>query len=790
MATIELKNWKLTSEDGKYNLPVSVPGDVTKALFDAGYIPDPLFGTNARDLAWIANEEWIYTAEFEVTEELLDSNRIFLCFEGADTLAEAFVNGCFVGKMENMFLAYRFDVKPYLTLKTNRVQVRFASSTAYIRSRHDGVNYRELFSQDRIHIRKAQCHWGWDWAPNLPGIGLYLPAYIQADEGARIDSVGIQTEISGNVRFTVELENGSWRLNEPCTVVLETADQCIEVPAQGLKTVLNVKIPDPVLWWPNGYGDQHLYDYRVSLLQNGLCIGSQSGYFGIREVKLLQPPVDVDRTGFVIQVNGRDVFCRGSNWVPISNMTGAIDDSDYEKLLYAAKMGNFNMLRTWGGGFYEKEIFYDLCDKYGILVWQDFMFSCSAIPTQIDGMEEKILPEIRYQMKRLQNRTCIALWCGGNEYMPHLQGSFYHKGNHFIRTTLQGLCYDLDGSRPYIHNSPYGLGDDEWDFKTGDAHVSCMDTVLGQEDVPNFRKYISKYPVQFVSESATLGPARLRSLRKFIPREEIWPTGESWDYHFVENPYAPVPETFLQKEKRLAKALFGDFDTAESFVKKAMLAHAQLMEAEIDFARANPHCAGFMNWMYNDNWGCGTWSVIDYYQEKKPVYYAMQRAFAPVRLSFAEDEHGVFLCLNGTEAAPAELQWKTYSGNVLQKTVQVLSETAYRLPNCDGADYVVAKLVQQDVQAILHLHFGENDFVSDLNVTVQKKGSGAELTVSANRFARCVFLDCPDSQDVHFSDNYFDMEAGQERKILVTAYPGTHPDMTFTVKTIADTWEE
>ncbi len=789
MKKMELKSWNLTNADGKNNLPISVPGDVTKALFDAGQIPDPLFGTNARDLQWIAGEEWIYTTEFEATEELLNNKRIFLCFEGADTLAEVFVNGQSVGKMENMFLAYRFDIKSYLTLNTNCVQVCFASATAYIREKHDGVNYRELFSQDRIHIRKAQCHWGWDWAPNLPGIGLFLPAYIQADEGVRLDCVGIKTENSGDIRFAVELENGSWRLDDSYSILVETAGVGVEVPAQGLKTVINLQIPNPILWWPNGYGEQYLYDYRVSLLKEGECLDSKEGKFGIREVKLLQPAVGVDRTGFVIQVNGQEIFCRGSNWVPVSNMTGAIDDSEYEKLLFAAKMGNFNMLRVWGGGFYEKEIFYDLCDRYGILIWQDFMFSCSAIPTQIAGMEEKILPEIQYQMKRLQNRTCIALWCGGNEYMPHLQGSYYEQGNHFIRTTLQGLCCELDGSRPYIHNSPYGLGDDEWDFKTGDAHVSCMDTVLSQEDIPNFRKYISQYPAQFVSESAMLGPARLKSLRKFIPQEELWPTGESWDYHFVENPYAPVPETFLQKEKRFARALFGNFDSLEDFVKKAMLSHAQVIEAEIDFARANPHCAGFMNWMYNDNWGCGTWSVIDYYQEKKPAYYAMQRAFAPVRLCFTEEKQGVFLHLNGAKSIHAEIRWMTYNGNVLQKVMQTVGEDGWMLPPVTGAEYVAARLVQQDVQTVFHLQFGAMPFVSDLNMTAAETETGWELTIRANQFARCVFIDCPDSQNVHFSDNYFDMEPGQERKILATPYPGTQPDMTFTVKTVADTWE-
>ncbi len=786
MKRLELTQWKLTSADGKYSLPISVPGDVTAALHAAGMIADPLFGTNARDLAWIAMQEWVYTTEISVSGELMDAGRVMLCFDGADTLAQVFVNGVQLGSMDNMFRAYRFDIKPYLTLNTNRVEVRFPSATAYIREKHDGVNYRELFSQDRIHIRKAQCHWGWDWAPNLPGIGLYLPAYIQADAGIRIGSVGVRTALSGEVRFTVELENGSWRLEEDCCLRLEVAGQEVSITARGLKNICNVKIEDPRLWWPNGYGEQHLYDYRVCLYRGDVLLDTFTGSFGIRQVELLQPPVGTDRTGFQLRVNGKDIFCRGSNWVPISNMTGAIDDSDYEKLLYAAKMGNFNMLRLWGGGFYEKELFYDLCDRWGILVWQDFMFACSAIPAQVEGMEEKILPEAQYQLKRLQRRTCIALWCGGNEYMPHLRGDYYEKGNHFIRTTLRGLCGELDGSRPYIHNSPYGLEDDEWDFATGDGHVSCMDTVLSQNDIPNFRKYISAVPSQFVSESAVLGPARLKSLRKFIPQDQLWPAGESWDYHFVENPYAIVPETFLQKEMRLARALFGDFDTVEDFVKKAMLAHAQILEAEIDFARYNPHCQGFMNWMYNDNWGCGTWSVIDYYQEKKPVYYAMQRAFAPVRLCFAEGENGVFLCLNGAKTALADVQWKTYNGVVLQKKMLTVKETGCVLPPVNGADYIVAKLPEENVQTLFHLNFGKLDFVSDLSVTVQ----GQELRIHANRFARCVFIDCENSHQVHFSDNYFDMEPGEDRRILITPYPGTQLPETFTVKTAADLWEE
>ncbi len=785
MKKMQLINWKIQTSKGEYPMETTVPSDVTAQLYAAGYIPDPLFGTNMKKLSWIAEQEWVYTADFSVTEELLSSQRIELCFDGADTLAQVFINGSCVGRMENMFLAYRFDAKPYIKLGNNRVEVRFLSSTAYIRKQNDGTNYRALFTQDRIYIRKAQCHWGWDWAPNLPGIGLYLPAYLAADEGMRIENVQVRPALSGDVSVNVTVNNGSWRVGEKgYTLSVDIAGQRCDVPVTKIQNLLNVKIQNPRLWWPNGYGDQNLYSYKVTLMHGGQPVEEMQGQFGFREVTIEEKPISPERTGFAIKVNGRRIFCKGSNWVPISNMTGAIPDSDYEALICAARDGNFNMLRVWGGGFYEKDIFYDLCDRYGILLWQDFMFSCSAIPAELEGMEEKIIPEVEYQIKRLRNRTCIGLWCGGNEYMPHLQGHYYKKGNWFVRNTLRGICGELDGDRPYIHNSPYGIGDDEWDACNGDSHVSCMDAVLEAQDIPNFRKHISANPVQFVSESAMLGPTRLKNLRRFIPEEEIWPTGESWDYHFVENPYAPVPETFLSKEKRFAKALFGDFDSAEEFVKKAMLAHAEVLGAEIDFARSNPNCRGFMNWMYNDNWGCGTWSVIDCYMERKPVFYAMKRAFAPVRVSLTQQADGHYVNLaNDTDkplSGEVELAWKTYEGAVLHTCAVTMDVPMDSVASCKvekvaGAEYISARF--GDIKTVFHLEFGEKTFQTAL--TVRQEGDA--LHIRADRFARCVFLDCEQGQ---FSDNFFDMEPGECRTVTVTENA-----QTVTVKTLADRWD-
>ncbi len=801
MKKVFLKNWTLKDEKGKYALPVSVPCDVTAELYKSNCIVDPMYGTNAEKLSWIAEETWILESTFSLEKDVLSLSRVFLNFDGMDTLATVFLNGVELGKANNMFRRYRYEVKSLLKEKDNFLQVVFPSTTAYIREKNDGTNYRALFTLDRVYIRKAQCHWGWDWAPNLPGIGLWLPVYLEGDEGIQLDNVKVQTYLDGRVRITSTIENGDYRIeNEDgeYTLLVETDGQTQEITPKRLINGVNFRIENPKLWWPNGYGEQPLYEYRVCLCKKGRVLDELCGSYGIRTVELVQEPIEENKTSFALKFNGRVIFCKGSNWVPISNLTGAIEDSAYERLILAAKEGNMNMLRVWGGGIYEKEIFYRLCDEYGILVLQDFMTSCSAIPTEIEELGENIFFECKEQIVRLRNHPSIAIWCGGNEYRPHAQGSYYKKGNHFIRITLQGLCQEMDGSRPYIHNSPYGLGEDEWDIDTGDAHISCMDTVLSANDVENYRKYIAELPAQFISESAHLGPSRIRSLKKFIPEEELSSYGRSWNFHFVENPYAPVPETFLEKEQKLATALYGKYTSVEDFVKKSMLTHGEMLGAEADFSRANPSCKGFMNWMYNDNWGCGTWALVDYYFEKKPAYHAMKRSFATCRVCFTQENEGVFVHVCNEEENKTGVLTvfaKNLDGKALSK--QEISLTAEKdIPKkiavtLNEGDYLSAEFVcnaESYKEIFLRKPTKEYTFQGDISYTAEETDDGCQVKITAKSFARGVFVDCADNSDVYYSDNFFDMEAGEEKTVVITGKSAKN--QIFTVKTYVDDWTE
>lgn len=806
MKKLKLNNWTLRG-DKIALFPVCVPGDVTDELYKAGLIEDPLFGQNAENTKWIAEKDWTYESVFDVPQEILSKERIRLCFDGIDTLSEISLNGVKLGETDNMFLRYAFDVRSLLKSEGNVLTVKILSATKYIREKNDGGNYRALFTQDRIWIRKAQCHWGWDWAPNLPGIGIWLPVYIEADDGQIIDNVKVDTYLTGDVRFAVTLHNKGSHLfqneNKEFTLRLMVGDIQKEVPVSATIEILNVKIEKPKLWFPSGYGEQNLYGYTVELLKNGEVVSVKKGKFGIREIKLDESPIGDNRSAFALIVNGRKIFAKGSNWVPCSPMTGTIEKETYRKLLTAAKESNFNILRVWGGGIYEKEEFYELCDELGIMVWQDFMFACSAVPAMLEGIEENFLREAEYQIKRLRNHPSIALWCGGNEYMPHIAGKYYETGNYLVRVILRGLCSELDRGRIYIHNSPYGLDDDEWRLMTGDGHVSCMDEAINRNDFDGYRKYIAHNPTQFASESAHLGPTRLRSLRKFIPEEEIRAIGgETWEYHFVKNPYAPSGETFLLKEKKYAEGFFGKFDCVEDFVKKAMLAHAELLTSEIEFARSNSNCRGFMNWMYNDIWGCGTWSVIDCYFEKKPAMYAMKRAFAPVYICFTQDNDGTYInLLNDTEeivSGKVVCRAKTLDGELVAEasgTLRAEKDGGDRfLMDLKGGDYWTAEVSLKNGKQLKTIYFPslwkDKNFESELQYEIIKLSEKeCEIKIKADKFARTVFIDTSDNVGVEYSDNFFDMEKGDEITVTIKSErPLCAEDVT--VKTFADQWSE
>ena len=798
MKKVWLKEFSLLTEDGK-RIPAAVPGDITSDLLNAGLIPDPLYGENLKTLGSLFESDYTYECEISVSEDLLSYAYIALDFGGIDTISEVFLNGKKLGSTENMFLAYSFDVKDLLRKGKNLLQVKIFSSLHYARSHDDGNDYKELFSRERIFLRKAQCHFGWDWAPRLPGAGIWLPVSLSA-YNAKIADVHIKTDVSGHISFSVCAAGDT----EGARADVSICGKTYRAEMKGGYAFLETTVNDAQLWWPNGYGKQPLYEYSVKLLDGeGHTADEKCGHFAFRSVELIQEPIDGGRYSFYLCVNGKKIFCKGSNWVPISNMTGSIPGGTYERLLYLAKEGNFNILRVWGGGIYEKEIFYDLCDRFGILVWQDFMLSCSQVPTAVKGFEKSFLEESAYQIKRLRNRPSLALWCGGNEMHLGPCGAGAD-ADALLKDKLKTLVEESDEGRPYIYSSPYSLiGEDEWLPTSGDCHFSSFDLTIKQNAFDDFRKVIAMRPAQFISESAVLGCSRIRSLRRFIPKQDMAAPNECWDYHFVKNPYSKnCPDTFLQKEKRYAELFFGDILSVQDFVKKSMLAHMEILNSESAFAISNADCGGFMNWMYNDNWGCGTWALIDYYGECKPAYYAMKRNFRKLCAFINRVEKGFNAVLvNDTEKdVTGELvcKLKTLCGQTIDEKlfrVAVKKGHVWGVPlYLEGeGDYMTAEFIGEESAEkyiFFHRQWKGKHFVSDIRWSVADVSANeCRVELFAENFARSVFLDCPDNSRIVYSDNYFDMEKGDARTIYIRS--DIPVDKNFiSVKTFADEWPE
>ena len=791
MATIDLcGQWRL--KGGEHDLTGNVPGDITDDLLRAGIISDPYVGYNYADCLWVQKQEWSYEREFDLARGLSDK-QIRLVLKGVDTFSEVYINGRLVGKTESMHLEYRFPVRPFLHAGKNTVRVRMLPVFDKMGEKPQ-EKYESVFNANRIFVRKAQCHFGWDWAPKFPGYGIYREVYLESYGEDEIEEVKVVPHTDGEVNFFVRCTrapHGRLTLSVSCEG--QTA-AVLDVPAEDSKKLINVRIEKPRLWWPNGYGEQALYTYKLTLTKDGQTLSEKEGRFGIREISLDKSMTDAQNSRFAFRVNGRTVFARGSNWVPADMMTGRITAERYGALLSAAKRANFNMLRVWGGGIYESDLFYDLCDEYGILIWQDFMFACQEIPDDIPEFANTIGEEAAFQVKRLRNQPCVAYWCGINETRSSFNRLEIRYGEYALNILLRGICAHYDGTRPYERCSPTGFADIENDACYGDAHNNVSETFLygtsfkgfeeydyGERDeksaimqrTRNYYRYLEETANNFSSECAVIGACSYKSLLKFLPgNKDTGVDDPFFKDRFLGNPYSHVMPSFIERQTIIAEALYGEIKDLMDFAKKANAAQAEIMAAEIVHARTNGRSHGFLNWMYNDIWPTGTWSVIDYYLDKKPAYYAMKRCFAPTAMQFCRLGDKISLrVMSDTQAFCAEIEYgvKTYGGKIVR------SERKRLASECGGVavfdvgfpleegDYLYAK--GGGLSAVYNLRrFTDMKYEPRYAFSVkQVSGNEAEAVLRAETFVPCVRI----LTDGEPEDNYFDLDAGEEKRVRI-----------------------
>ena len=642
MARLELNGeWRLRSANEKKTIPARVPGDNYSALVEAGVIPDPYWRTNEKDVQWVSHEDWIYERDFTVGDALLKSRHVFLNLDSVDTVAVVSVNGKEIGRTDNQFRRWRFDVKAVLRKGKNTIQVaiqspRTASDANDVLTKHQYPGFLWIGTVDHLNlIRKTQCSGGWDWGVSVPSSGLMGQNYLQGAEVVRLEHLYTAQEHSAkSCRVTVTAELRAYddapigaEVHGEFTFDGQKKQIHVVIPREGgvfkAETVFTVK--NPALWWPNGYGEQPLYPVEVTA--DGQSI---SRSIGLRDLKVINEKDDI---GFSLafQVNGVRIFAKGADWVPCDARPQLHTPERYHDLLASAKEANMNMVRLWGGGKFEEDAFYDECDRLGILVWHDFMFACAVYPSA-DWFVDQIRAEVEYQVKRLRHHPCIALWCGDNELIGNINGAKdrrqrdawlvgYDRTNQAIAHTV----HSCDPERTFWPSSPCAGPDnfaDNWKADAdGDMHYWQV-----WHGGATFSDYYNVRP-RFCSEFGFQSFPSMETVRTFADASK-------GDF----NLFSPVMDRHQKSPAGNAKILgmFGNYFRMprdfEQTLYVSQVQQALAIKTGVDFWHSlRPRCMGTIFWQLNDNWPVASWSSLEYSGRWKVLHYMARRFYSPVQ---------------------------------------------------------------------------------------------------------------------------------------------------------------
>ncbi|MCH3920968.1 MAG: glycoside hydrolase family 2 protein [Sphaerochaeta sp.] len=613
------------------SVPCALPGDVHAALLTQEIIPDPYYGTNENDVLWVGRNDWVMEREFTLSNDDLSVKHAILTFTMADTIITVQVNGTVVGTMDNQFRRYRFDVRPLLHEGTNTISLTFRSSEKEALDRASRLKYPIPFSEypngspHRNLVRKAQFSGGWDWGPCILSMGVYQDITLALTDQFLIESVQTDLQETSETSFDViihviidSFSEGTYPMD--ATIAGAHQEGSVAVHEGRNRVTFHLSCQHIERWWPHGEGKQPLYPLTLHL-------GDQTvdKRIGFRTIK-----VNTEGGGVTFLVNGRPIYAKGANWIPLDAIPSRITPQRYEYLLESAVQANCNMLRLWGGGFFEHDAFYDLCDEKGLLIWHDLMFGCSMYPSDEEFLSS-VEAELRYQIPRLADHPSIALWCGNNEDLGAI--SWYEESrknrdryvidyDRLNHGTVERVVKELDPNRMFWPSSPSaGVDDfsDNWhNDQKGDMHFWSV----WHEGKP-FEAYYSIKP-RFVSEFGYQSFPALSTIETYCPDSQLNLTSPVMEHH--------------QKNPSGNSIIIGNFTRyfrmpsgLGNMVYLSQCQQALAMKMACEYFRSlRPHCMGSLIWQLDDDWPVASWSSIDYTGKWKALHYAMRRFYAPV----------------------------------------------------------------------------------------------------------------------------------------------------------------
>ncbi len=619
-------------------LPAQVPGVVQLDLLKNGIIDDPYRNNNELELSWIEDENWEYHSTWNVDKELLSNDHIELTFQGLDTYAEISLNDSLILSTDNMFRTWSFDAKPVLIQGENIISILFTSPLIKNKEKVENHPYELPSGNETVDLkvgsytRKAAYHFGWDWGPRFVTSGIWRPVTITSWNDVRITDVycttlNIDTDHATiETALTIESEIEGERM-----ISLNDRKEQVELAIGLNEFKYQTRIDNPKLWWPNGYGEPNLHEMNVQLSKNSSIIEEKTVTYGIRTIELINEPDSIG-TSYYFKINGESIFARGANYIPQDLFLPRVTKEKYQQLISSTKNANMNMLRVWGGGIYENDLFYDLCDKNGIMVWQDLMFAGSMYPTD-DAFHTTVIQEIKDNVKRLRSHPSIALWCGNNEieiawenwawpwhfkYSDADSAEVWRNYVSLFQEKIPKTIQDLTPNIAYVSTSPLSNWGTENNFNHGSMHY--WGVWHGREPFENFKKNVPRFMAEYGFQSFP----SYDLLSSVIDSSSMSVNSEVMENR--QKSYIGNEMITLFSEKYFGPA--GDFST---YIENSQKTQAQAYKEAIQAHRlGKPHCMGTMFWQLNDCWQGPSWSVLDYEGNPKLAYEEVKKWYQPI----------------------------------------------------------------------------------------------------------------------------------------------------------------
>ncbi|KAI1342883.1 beta-mannosidase [Xylariaceae sp. FL0016] len=666
------ENWtfkQADQDDGAYKAVSQFPTNVHLDLLSHGLIPDPYIGKNELDVQWVGEKVWVYRTTFaspaackgkaQSESKSTSAKKAVLSFGGLDTFATVVLNGETILETENMFIPERVDVTDVLRAGGEENEMVISFDSAYLRGWKLVEKYPDhkwgCWNGDnsRLAVRKTQYHWGWDWGPALLSCGPWRPIHLEVYE-SRITDLWCDVDVDKSLKSAsvvvhapVEGNGKKVRLD----ISLRDAIVASQVIDAGSNATFLIK--DPELWYPVRYGKQILYTVRATVEEDGKDMDSVAKKIGLRRAELVQRPLkEQPGTSFFFEINGIPVFCGGSDWIPADNFIPRISKERYYDWVKMVADGNQFMIRVWGGGIYEEQAFYDACDEYGVLVWQDFMFGCGNYPTWPELLQS-IKVEAEENVKLLRHHPCIVIYAGNNEDYQYAESvdltwdQDNHDAESWLKTDfparyiyekiLPDACREYAPSVHYHPGSPWG-GVDTRDPTVGDIHQ--WNVWHGtQEKYQNFDKLVGR----FVSEFGMEAFPSVKTIDAFLPLgrddPDRYPQSSTVDFHNKAEGHERRIALYLVENMRYAPDPLEQFVYATQLMQAECLASAYRLWKRQWKGPGREYCAGALVWQINDCWPVTSWAICDYYLRPKHAYFTVKREMAPLSAGMTRREH-------------------------------------------------------------------------------------------------------------------------------------------------------